>query len=63
MEKCKKGGVLWIKEEMMAYLDWDRAEDDRICGIVRKDIEANGLRTRRRGLGYLWIEIDEDIEE
>ena len=48
---------------MIAYLDWDRAEDDRICSIVRKDIEANGLKIRRRDLKHLWIEVNEDIKE
>ena len=53
----------WTKEEMMAYIDWDKAEEDRINGIVRKDIETNGFGTRRRGQGHLWAEVDRDIEE
>jgi hypothetical protein len=63
MGKYKKGGALWTKEEKMAYLDWDKAEDDRIDGIVREDVEANGFGTRRRGRGQLWAEADRDIEE
>ena len=63
MGKCKRGGVPWTKEEMMAYIDWDRVEEDRVNGIVREDVEANGFGARRRGLGHLWAEADRDIEE
>ena len=63
MGKYKRGGVPWTKEEMMAYLDWDKAEEDRVNGRVREDIEANSFGVPRRGLGHLWAEVDRDITE
>jgi hypothetical protein len=64
MGKCnrRENNRLWTKEEMMAYLDWDTAENVRVDGIVREDIEANGARTSTRGPGYLWAQVDRDIE-
>jgi hypothetical protein len=56
-------GPVVTKEEMMAYLDWDKAEDIRIEGTVREDIEANGYGAQRRGLAQLWAEASRDIAE
>ena len=67
MGKHKKivGGVgpEWTKEEMMAYLDWNAAEDTRVDRIVEQDFEVNSFRTRRRSLGQLWEEADRDLAE
>ena len=62
MKKCKDGGASWSKEEMMAYLDWSNAEDERVEEIVRNDVEANGFRAGR-GLAKLWADVDRDLEE
>lgn len=53
------GSREWTEEEMTAYLDWDRAEDDR----VEAQLIANPLNPGRRGLRDLWERIDEDDRE
>ena len=62
---CKTSTGLreWTKEEMMAYLDWSTAEEARVEEMTRKTIEANGLCTATRGTGYIWAQVDRDIEE
>jgi len=62
-EKTGKVARPWAVEELMAYLDWSNAEDARIEEVVRKDIEANGHRTRARGPGYLWEQVETDVRE
>ena len=47
----------------MAYLDWDKAEDARVEAVVRKDTETSGFGRRTRGTGYVWAQVDRDIEE
>lgn len=53
----------WTTEEVMAYLDWSDAEDARVEEVVRTDFGAHGYATRARGPGYLWAQVDRDIEE
>lgn len=62
---CRTRGTTrpWTKEEMMAYLDWSTAEEARIEENVQRRIETNGLWTASRGLGYLWAQVDQDIED
>ena len=62
---CRTGKTIrpWTTEEVMAYLDWSNAEDSRVEEVVRKDVEANGFRTKTRGVGYLWAQVERDIEE
>lgn len=54
---------LWTKEEMMAYLDWTKLEDQRVEDQVRKEIEAEGFTTRRRGLNDIWKAAAQDHVE
>jgi hypothetical protein len=65
MGKCRPGKDKqpWTKEEMMAYLDWSHAEDARTEQAVQRDIEANGFLIRVRGPGYVWAEVERDIEQ
>ena len=51
----------WIKEEMMAYLDWSNAEDARIDAQIVADISLLG--SRRRGMGAIWDMVSKDTEE
>jgi hypothetical protein len=51
------------EEEMMAYLDWDKAEEDRIEAAVLGEIGDNSLGSERRGVGDIWRRIERDIEE
>ena len=44
------GSRAWTKEEMMAYLDWSKAEDDRIEAQVANEMGQNPLANRRRGV-------------
>jgi hypothetical protein len=37
----------WIEEEMMAYLGWDKAEEDHIEAQDVREIETNPLRSKR----------------
>jgi hypothetical protein len=62
---CKTSTGLreWTKEEMMAYLDWDKAETDRIEARVPEETENGRLFTRRRGMGELWEMAQRDIDE
>jgi hypothetical protein len=53
----------WTKEEMMAYLDWDKAEADRIEAQVAEETENGRLFTSRRGMGKLWEMAQRDIDE
>ncbi|KAK2684835.1 hypothetical protein QWA68_016167 [Fusarium oxysporum] len=53
----------WTKEEMMAYLDWDKAEADRIEAQVAEETENERLFTSRSGLGELWEMAQRDIDE
>jgi hypothetical protein len=38
----------WTKEEMIAYLDWDKAEDERIEARVTEEVSKDRLANRRR---------------
>jgi hypothetical protein len=43
----------WVKEEMMAYLDWTKAEEDRIEAQVAAQMEGNPF-SNRRGMDDIW---------
>ena len=51
----------WTREEMMAYLDWDRSETERVDAQVAQE-SASGL-PNRRGMGSLWRRAEQDCEE
>ncbi|MGH7964326.1 MAG: hypothetical protein ACRERD_21330, partial [Candidatus Binatia bacterium] len=51
----------WAREEMMAYLDWDKSENDRFDAQVALELE-NG-EPNRRGLGSIWKKAQQDEEE
>ena len=53
----------WTKEEMMAYLDWDNAENDRIEADIAQEACNGRLETGRRGMGELWKRAAWDDEE
>ena len=55
------GSREWTKEEMMAYLDWSNAEDDRIDAQIMA--EGGLLGTRGRGTRDLWKRVERDMEE
>ncbi|EXK24628.1 hypothetical protein FOMG_18651 [Fusarium oxysporum f. sp. melonis 26406] len=61
--KTSTGPREWTKEEMMAYLDWDKAEADRIEAQVAEETENGRLFTSRRGMGELWKIAQRDIDE
>lgn len=50
----------WTKEEMMAYLDWAKAEDERVEGQVAQEMGNNPLANKRRGMKGIWKSIEQD---
>jgi hypothetical protein len=65
MGKCcvtSVGSRDWTKEEMMAFLDWSKAEDDRIEAQVSEELGNNLMGSRRRGVKDIWKKIVEDSE-
>ncbi|EXL39492.1 hypothetical protein FOCG_17893 [Fusarium oxysporum f. sp. radicis-lycopersici 26381] len=57
-----RGARDWTKEEMMAYLDWSKAEDDRIEAQVLEEVGRDPMRNERRGVKEIWKRIEEDSE-
>jgi hypothetical protein len=53
----------WTKEEMMAYLDWAKAEDERIEAQVAEEIGDSPLANSRRGVKDIWRRIETDSRE
>ena len=51
----------------MAYLDWNKAEDERIDALVAAEVAAemsgNPFASRRRGTRAIWDMVDRDMEE
>jgi hypothetical protein len=64
-KRCKTatGSRDWTKEEMMAYLDWDKAEDERVEARVAEEIGNNPLANRQRGIKEIWKSVEQDIIE
>jgi hypothetical protein len=52
----------WSKEEMMAYLDWSKAEDDRVEAQVAAEMESNPFSSRR-GMRNIWEAAENDGKE
>ncbi|EXM14544.1 hypothetical protein FOTG_17053 [Fusarium oxysporum f. sp. vasinfectum 25433] len=52
----------WTKEEMMAYLDWDKSENDRLDVKVADEIVVAPFSSRR-GPGEIWRACEEDSKE
>jgi hypothetical protein len=57
------GSREWTKEEMMAYLDWSKAEDERIEAQVAKEMGDNPLTNKRRGVKEIWKSVERDSKE
>lgn len=53
----------WMKEEIMAYLDWCSTEDKRVEAQVAKDIGDNPLANNRRGMKEIWKSAEKDSRE
>ncbi|KAH7461505.1 hypothetical protein FOMA001_g18980 [Fusarium oxysporum f. sp. matthiolae] len=56
------GSREWTKEEMMAYLDWDKSENDRLDVKVADEIVVAPFSSRR-GPGEIWRACEEDSKE
>jgi hypothetical protein len=48
------GSREWTKEEMMSYLDWNKAEDERVEALVAKEMGDNPLAHKRRAMREIW---------
>ncbi|KAJ3455461.1 hypothetical protein MRS44_016943 [Fusarium solani] len=57
------GSREWTKEEMMAYLDWSKAEDERMEAQVAKEMGDNPLTNKRRGVKEIWKSVERDSKE
>ena len=55
------GSKAWTKEEMAAYLDWNRAEDE--CIEARVAAQGNLMGQGHRGTAYIWEDSDADRAE
>lgn len=55
----------WSKEEMMCYIDWDKAEEERVERAVGIEMAAERLSggSRRRGTGAIWDGVVRDRDE
>lgn len=53
----------WTKEEMMAYLDWSKSEDDRIDMLVAEERRVEPFDTGQRGMEGIWNAVERDIRE
>jgi hypothetical protein len=60
--KIHQGSRDWTKEEMMAYLDWSKAEDDRVEAQVAAEMKGNPFSSRR-GMREIWEAAAYDIEQ
>ncbi|OAQ60872.1 mutator-like element transposase [Pochonia chlamydosporia 170] len=49
----QRGPREWTKEEMMAYLDWSRAEEVRVEALVAAEMEGEPF-SNRRGMREIW---------
>jgi hypothetical protein len=64
MGKCcttRTGSRDWTKEEMMAYLDWSKAEDDRVEAQAAAEMKSNPFPSRR-GMREIWKAAAADSE-
>ncbi|CCF38639.1 hypothetical protein CH063_09681 [Colletotrichum higginsianum] len=58
-----KGSRDWLKEEMMAYLDWDKAEQERVDELAVAEEGDNPFLNSRRGMGDIWKRAERDNAE
>lgn len=60
---CKEGNGIrdWTKEEMMSYLDWDKAETERVESNVEKEMAQEPF-LQRRGMQHIWDAAERDRE-
>ena len=58
------GSREWTREEMNAYLDHDKGEDDRLDHEMTRNLQRKGF-SNRRGLDDVWrrAEQDRDLQE
>ncbi|KID81659.1 hypothetical protein MGU_10991 [Metarhizium guizhouense ARSEF 977] len=53
----------WMKEEMMAYLDWSNAEDERIEAQVAQEMNDHPLANKGWVIKEIWQRIETDYNE
>ncbi len=52
-----RASVVWTEEQMMAWIDWNSAEDARVEAAVEREISLYGFGTRK-GMGELMQRIE-----
>ena len=56
------GTKQWTKEQLMSYLDWNKAEDARVERNIQEEMAANPFSSRR-GMQDIWDAAARDIED
>jgi hypothetical protein len=51
----------WTKDEIMSYLDWDKAESERVEGNVAEEMASEPF-SGRRGMQDIWDAAERDSE-
>lgn len=51
------------KKRIMAYLNWDKAEIDRIEAHITRETQNGRLNTRRRDMSEVWKSAEQDGNE
>jgi hypothetical protein len=59
--RMQKGFRDWTKKEIIAYLDWNRAEDDRVEAQIAMEMAGNPFSSRR-GMCEIWDAAARDSE-
>lgn len=50
----------WTKEEMMSYLDWDKAENERVEQSVEAEVAEQPF-LQHRGMQHIWDAAERDV--
>ncbi|KAL9565692.1 hypothetical protein ACKAV7_009874 [Fusarium commune] len=56
----KSGTREWTKEEQFSYLDWDKAENERVEQNVGEEMAEKPF-PQRRGMQYIWDAAERDV--
>lgn len=60
--RTSAGSRDWTKEEIIAYLDWSKVEDDRVEAQIAKQMEGNPF-SNRRGMLDIWNAAEKDSQD
>lgn len=58
--RCQEESRDWRQEEMMSYIDWDKAETKRVEERIQKEIDEQPF-SRHRGVKHVWEATERDV--